>query len=59
MYQLPAGPPKAWIAALRGCHFYNLVAFRGLSRIDHLWNGHRLHFETGKGTRRNVMALDG
>src|SRR5208282_6321609 len=42
-------PCKARIAFplshFEGCHFFNLVAFQGLSKIDHRWNGPRLHPE--------------
>src|ERR1035437_585117 len=45
-------PRKMWIAALlslfEGCHFCNLVAVRGLSRIEHLWSGPRPHFRNGQ-----------
>ncbi|MGA7322397.1 MAG: hypothetical protein WBW98_17975, partial [Candidatus Sulfotelmatobacter sp.] len=46
-------PRKAQMATLlslfEGCYFFNLLAFGGLSRIDHLWNGPRLHPESNKG----------
>src|ERR1035438_6687525 len=54
------GPRKARIAALLSlferCHLCNLVALRGLSRIDQFLTGARFHPEPGKSTHRGVIG---